>query len=272
MVSYNMVMHHIIFNILFLILFSSPAMAEEGPPPLDFKGIYDFQFSGVPLARMGIEAEESAYGYSITSDITLEGIAKLFTSHSSHTTVEQTNGDRAYDSKYRTKKKKKAVRMVYKNGKMIEHKVEPPENPANRPAVHAALKNAAHDPLTLNLALRRSIWQALKSGKNDFSLTVFDGRRLTQIDASVAGRKKILIGEKEKPTIKLAVRRKLLEGYTKSELADYDPKEPTLWMYYSDDERLVPLKVEVGFLFGKITGTLSKECRTGESCLLGIKE
>lgn len=267
-----MVMRRTIFNILFLAIISSPALAQDAPSPLDFKGIYDFQFSGVPFARMGIEAEENTYGYFITSDITLGGIAKLFTSHSSHTTVEQTNGDRIYDTKYRTKKKRKAVRMVYKNGKMITHVVEPPENPAKRPPVPSALKNAAHDPLSLNLALRRALWKALHGGPNDFSLTVFDGRRLTQIDASLTGKKKIPIGERETPVVKLAVRRKLLNGYTKSELEDYDPKEPTLWMYYSDDERLVPLKVEVGFLFGKITGTLAKECRTGESCLLGIKE
>jgi len=146
------------------------------------------------------------------------------------------------------------------------------EPPGKRPPVPPELKNKAYDPLSLSLALRHALWQATKTGKNDFSLMLFDGRRLTEINASVAGKKTILMGENKVSAIKLAVRRKILAGFTESEKADVDPNEPTLWMYYSDDDRLVPLKIEMGFLFGKIIGTLVKECRTGESCLLGIKE
>jgi hypothetical protein len=267
-----MVMKRLFFNICLIAIFSSPAWAEDTLPPLNFKGMYEFQFSGLPFGRMGIEAEESSNGYAITADITLEGLIKLFTSHKSHTTADARNGDLIYDSHYQTKKKKKAVKLVYKKGKITEEVIVPPDNRATRPAVSSVLKNAAYDPLSINLVLRKKIWETLKSGKSDFVLNVFDGRRLTEVDGSVVGRKKITIRDKQTSVVKLAVRRKLLAGFTKSELDDYNPKEPTLWMYYSDDTRLVPVQVEVGFLFGKITGTLAKECRTGESCLLGIRE
>jgi hypothetical protein len=267
-----MVMKQLLFNICLLAIFSCPAWGEDTPPPLNFKGIYEFKFSGLPFGRLGIEAAQSPKGYAMTSDITSAGIVSLFAKHTSHTTVEAHGDKVVYDTHYQTKKKKKAVKLVYEAEKIIEEVIVPPENPAKRPPVAPELKNAAYDPLSLNLALRQKIWEAQKSGANNFTLTVFDGRRLTEVDAEIAGKKVVQIGEEKFPAIKLAVRRKLLGGFTQSELDDYNPNEPTLWMYYSDDTRIIPLKIEVGFLFGKITGTLAKECKTGESCLLGIKE
>jgi len=282
-----------IFNILILLAFSSPAWAEDPPslrcgvadtplgspqcngggaPPLNFKGVYQFQFGGLPFGSLGIEIAQSPDQYAIAADVASEGLVKLFAPHTSHTTVEAKGDDILYDTHYRTRKKKKAVKLVYKDEKIVEEVVLPVEPAGKRPPVPAELKNEAYDPLSLSLAIRHALFNALKTGKNDFSLMLFDGRRLTEVNASIAGKKTILMGEDKVSTIKLALRRKLIAGFTESEKADIDPNEPTLWMYYSDDERLVPLKIEMGFLFGKIVGTLVKECGASELCLLGIRE
>lgn len=276
---YNMGMKSMFFNMLLIagLTLGNPALAEDGPPPLTFKGSYEFDFAGVLFGKMGIEAEQSATGYAITSDVASAGIAKLFNKHSSHTTVDGSDKDFVYSSvkyasDYQTNKKRKSVKLTYKNGVVSKETLVPPDNPATRPAVAAALKKGSVDLLTLNLKLREGVWKAMHGGDQNFTVKTFDGRRLTQVNVSVADKKTLLMNEKKVPTVRVAVRRTMLAGYTKSEKADYDPDEPTLWLYYSDDERLVPVKIEMGFLFGKITGTLIKECRTGESCLLGIKE
>lgn len=74
------------------------------------------------------------------------------------------------------------------------------------------------------------------------------------------------------PVITVDVRRKPLAGFTAKELADYDPHEPTLHMYFTDDARQIPIRVEATVFFGTLSATLAKECRTGESCLLGNKD
>lgn len=253
------------------LILAFPALAAD-EPPFNLKGFYEFRFSAVPIGRMGIEAEQDSSAYAMTIDITTVGVARLFTKHSSHTTVTGTGDDIAYQTNYRTKDKKKSVKMAQKNGEFTAENVQPPDNRAVRPAVPPEMKKGAFDPLSLNLALRAGVWDALPSENKHFSVNVYDGRRLTQVDATVADKKIIRLDGRKVPAIRVAVRRKPLAGFTQSELTDIDPKEPTLWIYYSDDGRLIPLHLEMGFLFGKLTATLVKECLTEESCLLGIKE
>ena len=60
---------------------------------------------------------------------------------------------------------------------------------------------------------------------------------------------------------------------TPTELAGFDPKEPTLYIYYTDNARLIPIRLEAGLAFGTISATLIKECGPQvESCLLGLKD
>lgn len=271
-------MKYRLFNIFFFIAitlsYSAPA---ADMPPFDLKAIYEFQFAGVPVGRMGFEAEQAPEHYDIAADITSVGIARLFAKHSSHTVVAGTGSGGAYSdilyrTDYKTKEKRKSVKMTQKDSEFTEEDVQPPDNRAKRPAVPAEIKKGAYDPLSLNMALRQKTWEALQSQNKSFSVNVYDGRRLTEVDATVADKKIIRLDGKKVASVRVAVRRKPLAGYTVSELDDIDPKEPTLWVYYSDDGRLIPLYLEMGFLFGKLTATLAKECRTGESCLLGIKE
>lgn len=270
-------MKRCLFNIFlfFAITSSYPAAAEL--PPFDFKGVYECKFSSMPIGRIGIEAEQSAGSYAITADIAAVGVARLFTRHSSHSTVSGGGEDFSYaeivyETHYRTKDKKRYVRMEQKDGDFTEEDVRPPDNRAVRPAVSTEAKKGAYDPLSFTMALRRKTWEAVQSDTPHFSLNVYDGRRLMQVNAAVADRRVIRLGERKVATIRVAVRRKPMAGFTLSEMKDYDPEEPTLWIYYSDDGQFKPLYLEMGFLFGKLTATLAKECRTGESCLLGIKE
>jgi hypothetical protein len=252
-----------------------PTHAAESLSPLNFKGLYEFRLGGLLVGRLGIEAEESKSGYAITADVKSAGVASIFSKHSSHTEVDGTSGahpDITYKTDYRTKKKKRSVKLVYKGGEITKEEVVPPDNRATRPAVAAYLKNSAYDPLTLNLKLRRAVWEASRSDKRDFAMTTYDGRRLTKIKGTVEKRTIRDANNRKQPVIVATVRRELLAGFTKSEIEDYDPEEPSLFIYYSNDERFVPVKAEIPFLFGTLTGKLAKQCATGESCLLGNKD
>lgn len=267
-----------VYNIpLLAILAALPAQAAEPYNAFNFKGIYTFGLTGLDIGRMGIEIEQDPNHYAAVADITLVGLAKMIANHSSHTTIEASGShftypNRQYESQYRTKKKKKSVLLEYKNGKIVSEDIQPPDNRDTRPAVSAQMKNTGYDPLSFILEMRTEAATAAKDGTSSFVIHAFDGRRLTEATFTVLGKKNITFNGRRISTTALSVKRKPLEGFTASEIEDWSPKEPPLFVYFSDDERFIPLRLELTMWFGTLTADLAKECRTGESCLLGIKD
>jgi len=271
-----MVIKSSFFNICLIILLtlSCQVRADEALTAVNFKGVYEFGFEGLMFGRAGFEIEQDAKHYNAAADIMSGGIAKLFIHHSSHTTTVATGSNYnypsiVYESNYHTNKKQRYVKLTYKGGELAEEKIVPPENPERRPPVPQAQKKDAADLLTFILRMRLGLIDAMKQNKQTYNVKAYDGRRLMEIDFTVLGRKH-LRGSDDKTAIAVAVRRKLLAGYTPSELADYDPKEPTLTIYFTDDAKLIPVRFEVPMMIGMLSANLVKECGAGESCLLGV--
>lgn len=261
-----------LFNICLLtVLWSPPAMGQEALAPLHFKGQYVFSFARVEFGRMGLEAEQEKDGAKLICDISTTGIVKLFVQHSSHSTLQQTGENGVYESNYKTRKKAKYVKILSRNSKVISEELVPPEAPGKRSAVPADIKKQAHSPLEFLLEMRKNLYNSMKSGVSDYSLFFFDGRRLTQGHFTIEGRKTIRIGEKKYKTIKVAARRTLIGGFTKDEIEEYEPDEPTVYLYYSDDERLIPLRIEFKLGLVTVAATLRTQCEARGECLLDIK-
>lgn len=264
-------------NITLLLMLSAyPTLAAEPLIPINFKGIYDINLGEVRFARMGLEIEQDSDHYAITGDIASTGIVKLFANHKSHTTVDASGKQffypvRVYESNYSTRKKKKYVKLEYNNGSAVKETLVPPENRAKRPEVSQQLKKGSYDPLSFIVAMRQQVAKALASGKNDFVIDAYDGRRLNRAHFTMGEKKTLRLNDKKIPVIAVSVKRELVAGFTDSELEDYDKNEPPLTVYFSNDERLIPIRLETSFWLGTLSATLAKECRTGESCLLGIK-
>jgi hypothetical protein len=75
----------------------------------------------------------------------------------------------------------------------------------------------------------------------------------------------------KQPAVVMTLRRKPLAGYTKSEMEDYSADEPSLTAYFSDDDTLFPVKLELPLPIGSLHVTLRKKCGPQESCLLGLQ-
>jgi hypothetical protein len=267
----NMPQKIIIFFIALTLAAMQPARAAP-PDPLEFKGIYSFGFPGLTFGHMGVEIDQDANGYAITADIQSSGIVNVFVRHVSHSTAQASAKNIEYESNYQTRKKKRYVNLLWRDGALDEEKLVPPENRKTRPEVPPQLKNNAADPLSFILRMREALADALTAGRKNFSINVFDGRRLTKANFTLQNSpRSINHGGKKLAVITVTVRRELLAGFTASELADHDSNEPTLYVYFSNDKRLIPVRLEANAWFGKLSATLTKECRTGESCLLGLK-
>ena len=255
-------------------LLTGPAAAQpaDTQQPLAIKGIYRFDIAGFPIGQMGIEVNQTLAHYAITSDIMTTGLVKVFVKHSSHTTVSGTGLEAAYESRYQTKGKKKYVKMVTHDGVTGGEVLVPPDNPTARPPVPTSIKKNVADPLTIILRMRDELWKAEKNHTDHFSLMLYDGRRLTQVNFAVGSKKTMHYGGKDVPVILVSLSRKFIAGFTKTELSDRDPNEPPARLYFTDDARLLPIRAEFNMLFGTASATLVRECTGTESCLLGIKE
>lgn len=269
-----MVMRFPFINILMLAIFMAfPALAAENLTPIDEKLYYEANWSGVNFGKIGIEINEQPDKANVTCDISSSGIMALFIKHSSHTTLAAsghnfTYPDRVYESNYFTRKKSRHVKLTYKNSKISEQIVEPPDNRDKRPAVPEDDINSAYDLMSFLLQMRSELFAAQKSGKTEFSINAYDGRRLTQGDFKITGKKTIQVAGAKQETIVVSSRRKFLAGYTKSEQDDYDPNEPSMTTYFSNDEKLIPLRMEVPFFMQVISATLVKRCEKAGECLL----
>lgn len=265
---------------LFLFIMSlcasdSHAQAEGPLLPLTLRAVYHFEYAGIVFGSAGLHMAQDARHFDAASDISSTGIARMFVKHDSHSTAKGSGKDYrypdvAYDSRYSTRGKKKGAHLVWKGGKLAEETLQPPET-GKRPPIEASLKDEALDPLRFGLAMRHQLHAALQAGKQNYSLRVFDGRRLTQADFVIKGPSTVLYRGVKTPALRVDVTRTLLEGFTESELKEAEEKkDPPLYIYFSQDERLIPLVMEVPMLLGRVRAVLARECGEGESCLLGI--
>ncbi len=248
--------------LLFTILFSFPSCAQS-LTPLAEKLYYEADFAGINFGTIAIEIEQKADKASITCDISSAGIMDIFVKHSSHTTLSASGSnfsypDRVYESNYQTRNKKRRVKLTYKDGKIAEEILEPAESKDKRPTVAANDKNSAYDLMSFLLQIRKELMQAQINDKKSFTINIFDGRRLTQTDFQIIGRKTIKIAGKKYITLEVSSRRKQLAGFTKDEIADNDPDEPSMTTYFSDDDKFIPLRMERPFLLNKIQADLVK--------------
>ncbi len=277
--AYNMRRKKIIV-IIAMCLFPLPALAAQQPmgklAPLNFRGIYDFGYGALTFGKAGVEISQTPESYDMTSDITSTGIVNAFMKHVSHTTATGKGSDFHYatvnyEAHYETKGKKKYAHMIYKDGSVAEEKVLPPDDREKRPAVSKAVKDGSYDPLSLVLAMRQGLYDAMQQGKKSYVVSMYDGRRLYQLTFAVVGEKTYPINGTPAAVVQVDVSRRLLEGFTQSELADANvKKDPPLHIYFSHDERLVPLMFEAPLLIGSVHATLAHECAKGESCLFGL--
>ncbi len=252
---------HFIKMLLALSLLSYSAQADEPLMPVKFSGHYDFAFSGIPFGKMDISIDQNSTRYTLSGDIETTGIARVLVQHESHTNSKGSGkdfryGDSEYESRYSTRGKKKYAHVSKENGKIISDKVTPPDNRAVRAAVPLADKSAAIDPLAMSIGIRSEFARARKDGRNNFAIDFYDGRRLTRASFTIGDERILRINGQKIPVFTLSARRKALSGYTATELARLNPKEPDLMIYFSHDAKFMPVYMEVPVAFGVATATL----------------
>lgn len=269
--------------ILIAFLLATPAVAQQGPAlphlrPYTSIGFYDVSWGGISVGGMVIDAREFNDSYAMEVRIKSSGIAWTFTKHKSTTTMEGIKQNGAYipqkfETDFKLRGKTRHIVLEYNEQGELVHEINtPPEDPNKRPPVPMELKQNALDALTPFFLQRIEVYDALKSGGDNFTIRMFDGRRLTDMHYFIQGRKRVEWNRQETPVIHFNLTRTPVAGYKKDELNDiHQNKDPAVSLYLSDDGRLIPLKIIIDSSAGKFHANFKQNCLSMADCLTLLK-
>ncbi len=259
----------LIFPVYLPLSFAAPVVAVEAAvsaPPIE-EARYRIYWNGVRLGKLWFYWKEDGEHYEAKVQIETSGVARVFSKQNRGASVSgrmaRANGMEYYfPEKYeyisKGKRKTREVHITYTEEAYVsELKVLPPDDPARRPPVTDASRNAAYDPLSALRAILHYT-QNLSQGGVDASsnFTVFDGRRLTRISAVTGGSRKgcgsgcvVAKGSRE-----------LLEGYTEDEKKEFaEEKEPAVTLEIVPSLSRFPKKIATQTPFGEVYALRSTE-------------
>lgn len=259
-----------------LTLASSVARAQQPLPelqPFNHIGYYEVSWGGITVGGLAIATYEDAERYSMEAHVKSNGLAWVITKHKSATTAEGIKRDGKYlpqrfETHFHHRNKNRHIILNYdENGKLKDEFVNPADPPWKRKPVPMELKESALDPLSIFFVQRKRVYEALEDGGEQFTLQMFDGRRLTDMHYFVHGRQRVGWNMQDVPVIRFNLSRTPVAGYKDSELEELrDKKDPSVSLFLSDDGRLIPLKLEIDGNAGTFYANFKQRCDTIEQC------
>ena len=257
-------MKHSFFKYLAIFIafnFALPAQADD----LHFEGDYVFSWSGIRLGKLHLAMEQKDSNYEIESNLKTSGIVAMFSDHKSLTKVKGRTEQNsfqplAYQSNYFSGGKDKLIALNYdKNGKVINEEISPPKR-ASRPEVPSNLKMGAADSLTAIFSMREEIRDALKTGKTELTVPVFDGKRRFDLHARIIQPSTSLkLNGKKVPAVKLGLRRTAVAGFKEKELKKLAKGEPEL-EFFVDSTNFTLLGLQMPLYGGTVMAWVKDSC------------
>lgn len=249
---------------LFISLTTSTAFAAELEP---FPKVmtYRIAWNGIKIGRVIIETSQNSYSYRMSIDTKTTGLAKMFSPLKSVTSAS----GRYYEGQIVPQRysahstsdegKDRTAKLSYDGeGTLIESVTEPKDDPSWRPEVSLEDAQHAFDPVTAFFVLRERMFMNVSRHIKDTTVSTFDGRRLADFTFKAVNNGTKMRDGKIAEIINSVVFRKPVQGYTPKELKKFDEGDPKIHVYFSADERFIPLEIEVYHWSGKITGSLEE--------------
>ncbi len=232
---------------ILLLLLPVPGLASE---TLDYTDTLHFTWARIPLGALTLTMHQQDADYKMVTEAKTEGVARLFNRHKSTTTVsgiQQAENylPATYRSDYVDNGEKRLIAIRYdKNGLPTEETIIPPREEI-RPLVPEEMKRGSVDILTGFFLMRQKLRQALADKATVFSVTIYDGKRLFRVDASLAAPLvTVSFNGVKRPAIKLQLHREPLAGYKEKELKKLEYRNPLVTLYV-EPQRLVPFGVSL---------------------------
>lgn len=255
-------------------LTAAPINEESQVANLQISRWYKVYWLGMHVGDLMSEIKETKPGvYAIESRLHSRGIAKRFTKFwsiaKSHSVLSN-KGDLLpsnFTNRSNLRKKKRQISINYQHeGRIASEQVTPPDNRKKRPAVATEKKLGAVDPHTAILLAHKKIRQALVTGKNVFTIPLYDARRLSHLHFTVHGRKIIEHQDNDTKVIHVSVKRDLIAGYTNNEHKRLKKENPVIDIYLEDNATMMPIQALATAPIGSANVVLERECYSLDSC------
>ena len=211
--------------------------------------------------------------YYIESRIQSRGIAKRFLKYwsvsKSLVNIDDSGNisSQYFFTKSATKRKTREINLSYDEaGNLAGEEVIPPDNRKKRPFVEDDLKYIATDPHSIILVSRKKIKESLDNNISNFSIPVYDGRRLTNVDFNIIGKKNISYNSNDTEVIHVIIQRQAISGYTEREIKRMETENPPINIYLENNDTMLPLIVRAKAPIGSAYIRLVKECVDINSC------
>ena len=252
------------------LVLSVPATTAAALPPLDLR--YVIYWGGLRVADVALRYEEDAPAvYHAELNARTRGLADVLVQYlgDAQTQGLLSGGNGLAPVSYRADyRQRKATRSTVVNFDPETGNVTGIEmlkrGAPKQTEVPESLRVDVVDPLTAIFSLRHQTAAALAGGPQRFSVGVFDGSRRYDLEAQLLGRGTTNLDGRDHPVVQLRLDMVPLAGFDRDEM-DRD-RNSYIIAHLSDDERLVPLRLQT---HGAVVATvvrLTQDCSNGVRC------
>ena len=243
------------------LLFSQAAHAAIPDPQAQYIRVY---WGGFHMASLIAGWEKTPQGETLMHVVVQTyGLAKTVSKYSSDTISLSQEGVPLKFKTHFTHLKgtgEHEIMLEWKDFTLVKESNQPPEPPGKRSPVSAQQKYQAYDPLTAFFEARTKVIR----GEKKFTVPMYDGRRRSELQFEVLGKRK-------DGTLEVTLKEIFIAGYTKREQQERSKRDITVHIYL-DPKTYIPVGGEGQSPLGTAIAKLGATCKTFKECLIQSAE
>ncbi len=243
---------------------AAPVFAAAEPlKPFNLTGRYNIAWSGITLGRIILTVREDGASYAMSVDTKTRGIGAMISDEKRIVSAEGTKNEAAdyIPVRYHSAPQKKAegdiVTLTYDaKGDIAKRERKDPDDPSWRPLPSNEEINTARDPITAAFILRQKLYSQRDTADTNVVTRSYDGLRLAEMRFIRTLNAKVEVMGHYVDTVRVAVKRAPINGYTAKELKKYKKGDPEIHVYFSNDADFLPVRATARAGIGELSMTL----------------
>jgi Protein of unknown function (DUF3108) len=259
-------------GLIALTLTAVPLRAEQDEPPLSLR--YGVYWAGFQIATLVLDHRVDASRYHSELLVRTVGLVEQLAHYRSKTrAVGQLDADESltpitFSSEYvsHDKDRRSVVRFDRQSGDVVDLEVTKRGKP-DRSKVPQALRKNVTDPLTAFFQLRDHIAAGARA---PFAAAIFDGRRRYDLEAKVSDHDRVWVAGRNRDVLRVGITLTLLAGSDLDDI-DLDDNKLALELLLSDDQRLLPLRMQLLDATPAASIELLEDCSGEAGCQLAAR-
>jgi hypothetical protein len=261
-------------GLIALTLTAVPLRAEQDEPPLSLR--YGVYWAGFQIATLVLDHRVDASRYHSELLVRTVGLVEQLAHYRSKTLASgELDTDASltpitFTSEYSLRKKdrRSVVRFDRESGDVVDLEITKRGKPDSTKVPEELRKNVT-DPLTAFFQLRDHV--AAADAHEPFTAAVFDGRRRYQLEARVADHDRVWVAGSNRQVVRVKITLTLLAGSDLDDVVDHDDRRLGLELLLSDDQRLLPLRMELLDTTPSASIELLQDCSGSAGCQLAAR-